>query len=415
MDRIAQEGPSVINHVTKVYHLRRNEGANSGNGKTTSSNARPPKTEVDIVCKDGTCWIKVKAMSAEGIQAVVNGSATPGHKSVLVIADELLEASENHLAHYRRPTVIFHFSKGVSQQVASLLTKKGIIVEGAIVELADDAIYDSEDESDEDMANESESDDENGTATASNGAAAKQRSEKNGHAGSEPAPRAASPASSSTSISIQSSTSTSLGQTSTNTSGDNLIEPDASQSSGIVNLDVTTLISLVSNVTNGYIASDFDDDLLQSQLQEERVQASLPVLLDFVRGKDVVVTQLAKEKLVNIVRIVGGPKEQARTRALFPDVTFEGNNEPVPLPPFPLRVIPNAPSERFLKVDGPRVKEQHRIIFGSGDALQATTTTANVHFVRTVNERNVPLSIFLHPARALTEQKESNHQGSTAM
>lgn len=339
INRVIKEGPENVSAVSKVFHLHK-LGVEA-DGKVTPkysgvAGQKPSRAEVDIVCKRGSCWIKVKAMSAEGVSAVVNGTATGGHKSVLTLADELVEASRYNLMHYKPPVVVFSFSRGHTKQVSDALLKRGVLVEGELVE--DLEMFD---ESDVDTSEEQESD-----SDASEDAAA------------------------------------------------NLAIEPSDEDITIVNLDVTTLITMVSQVTNDGADEEFEDELLKRQAQEEREHRTLPDLYAFLEGKDVVVTQMAVEKFLNIVRIVGGPKEQERARMMLPPENQK------------IRVVPNAPSALLQTFTAPRVKEQHRVIFGTGHALKATTATANAAFAATAKERGIFLSLYMHPARALTEQKE---------
>jgi len=342
IQRVIKEGPENVNAVSKVFHLQKQGlevDLKSAVSISKFSASKPARTEVDIVCKRGSCWIKVKAMSAEGVAAVVNGTATGGHKSVLSLADELVYASRYNLMHYKPPTVVFSFSRGLTKQVSDALLKRGVLIEGEIVECDADCLEDDDSDSSEDLD---------------------QSSEGEGNEAEEAKPEV--------------------------TPSDDEIK--------VVNLDVTTLITMASQVTNDGAYEEFDDELLKRQAQEERQHRSLPDLFAFLDGKDVIVTQMAVDKFLNIVRIVGGPNEQERARKMLPPENSK------------IRIVPNTPSPLLQSFTAPRVKEQHRVIFGTGHALRATTTTANASFAATAQERGIFLSLYLHPARALTEQKE---------
>jgi hypothetical protein len=45
------------------------------------------------------------------------------------------------------------------------------------------------------------------------------------------------------------------------------------------------------------------------------------------------------------------------------------------------------------------------VIFGTGDALQIPTLTANKAFARAAADQGVTLTVIDHPGRALTEEK----------
>jgi len=49
-----------------------------------------------------------------------------------------------------------------------------------------------------------------------------------------------------------------------------------------------------------------------------------------------------------------------------------------------------------------KIKLRHKLVFGSGDFLQAPTMTANLSFVRAVQQQGVALAIIPHQPCALT-------------
>lgn len=360
IDRVKQEGPENVDAVAKIF--RYPPKTHNGGQKEVGAMLR---AEVDIVCKKRACWIKVKAMTAEGISAVVNGTATGGHKSVLEIGKEVVNAARYNLLHYLPPVVLFYFSRGVSPKVERALQKMGVYVEGEIVKTP---IADFEEE---------DSDDDNGSENGEQG---------NGNS------------------SIYQNTSNANEDSSTEALKqppiESVLEEIAQRDITLVNLDVTTLITMVSDITNGYETDEFDDDLLQQQAEDERNRPTLPDLRQFFEGKDVFTTQQAVEKFLNIVQIVGGPREQQRAKELIDPQNGL------------LRIVPDHPSPELLALKGPRIREQHRIIFGTAHALKATTVTANAAFAATAKQRGIFLSLHLHPARALTEQKAAQFKAS---
>merc|ERR1711971_130479 len=88
---------------------------------------------IDVVCDDGTRWIKVKAASAFAMQMQLlscNGKA----KNVVTLAESMLVAANQHPIAFMRPTVEMVFSQGVTSDLAYVLTNKGIRVRGRVVE-----------------------------------------------------------------------------------------------------------------------------------------------------------------------------------------------------------------------------------------------------------------------------------------
>ena len=158
-----------------------------------------------------------------------------------------------------------------------------------------------------------------------------------------------------------------------------------------VNLDVTTLISLVSNVCNGFTDIEFNDPILNQQASEEQASASLPIISQFIDNKQLYICETALRDFRAIVDVVGGPVEQKRANDLLGRIT----------------VVPDQPSDRALNLPvTSSIRERARTVFGTGDSLKAVTTTANVGFVRAATQAGVKFVTFLHAARALTEAKQ---------
>ncbi|KAH9520077.1 hypothetical protein Btru_059893 [Bulinus truncatus] len=158
-----------------------------------------------------------------------------------------------------------------------------------------------------------------------------------------------------------------------------------------VNLDITSLIALVSSVTNGRCYLVFRDKVLTQQAMEERETPILPMLTDFLKGKEMFVCETALSSFKSILDILGGEKEKERAEKFLASV----------------RVVKDEPSARSLTLDCQgRVKNRSKVIFGTGDTLQAVTVTSNMGFVRAAKSQGISFAVFLHQARALTEEKE---------
>ncbi|CAG5133372.1 unnamed protein product, partial [Candidula unifasciata] len=107
--------------------------------------------------------------------------------------------------------------------------------------------------------------------------------------------------------------------------------------------------------------------------------------------KEVFVCETAVSSFQSILDILGGQAEKRRAAELLERV----------------RVVQDQPSQRALALDCQgRVKERSKVIFGTGDCLQAVTVTSNMGFVRAARSQGVVFSVYLHAARALTEEKE---------
>lgn len=160
---------------------------------------------------------------------------------------------------------------------------------------------------------------------------------------------------------------------------------------GRVNLDITTLITLVSAVSHGGCHFRFQEKVLSEQATEERLDPVLPKLQSFLQGKDLFSCETAVKNFRSILDTLGGKQEKKRAAELLADVT----------------VVPDNPSFRAeaLPCTG-KIKDRSKIIFGTGDSLKAVTVTANSGFVRAAEHQGATFAVFLHASRALTEQKE---------
>lgn len=345
MDKLVALGPKNVVGVLRMIPFP--TATSSSSPSNFKSGNQPKRVEIDLVTQRGACWYKVKAMKAATVHSILVGSAAMGHKSVLASAKELLTGAEANLVNYAVPIVVFSFSQGVTDEVKMRLLDLGVRVEGAVVDPDDgDEQYDDDDEDKEDGNYSSEEDAEDLIR--------------------EPPPLKRAPI---------------------------VYEPvstaDAFVELTTVNLDVTTLICLVSDVTNGGSVHDFADEILRDQALAERREPSLPILLKFMEGKRLICTKTAFAHFINIAKIVGGPREIARAE--------EWRSK--------LEIVDDDPSEAARKLTGPKIKEQHKIVFGTGDRYKAVTTTSNSALMRAAEQQGLKFCVFLHPARALTEQK----------
>ena len=111
-----------------------------------------------------------------------------------------------------------------------------------------------------------------------------------------------------------------------------------------LNLDISTLIALCSEITNGGENFIFKQPFLNKQAEWERSTRLLPVLEEFMKGwlseriykiffslfknsfislgKELFVCKTAYDDFMSIVNTVGGPNERARAKQLEDRVRF---------------------------------------------------------------------------------------------
>lgn len=83
-----------------------------------------------------------------------------------------------------------------------------------------------------------------------------------------------------------------------------------------VNLDVSTLLAMVSDLSNGYHGYNFDKDYLNQQAEQEEICQVVPTIEEFLKGKELFVCQTAYDSFLNIISTVGGQREKDRAEAL---------------------------------------------------------------------------------------------------
>ncbi|KAJ7394633.1 hypothetical protein OS493_000452 [Desmophyllum pertusum] len=85
---------------------------------------------VDIVASSGCCWIKVTARNASALHRTWQGQGDFGDKDIVYQAEELQEASKQHLVNYSTPLVMLSCLNGITESLAKALENTGIYVKG---------------------------------------------------------------------------------------------------------------------------------------------------------------------------------------------------------------------------------------------------------------------------------------------
>lgn len=163
----------------------------------------------------------------------------------------------------------------------------------------------------------------------------------------------------------------------------------------LLNVDVTTLIAYCSAMTNGSAAWEFKQPLLSEQARWERDKPVKPVLDQLFEGRRLICCQTAYDSFNDILTILGGEREKERAKALFSRIQV--------LPDVPLE---QAPKElQSLKLGG-KIRPRSLQVFAFGLYHRAVTVTSNEGFTRAAKMQGLEVPVFLHDARALTEDKE---------
>lgn len=159
-----------------------------------------------------------------------------------------------------------------------------------------------------------------------------------------------------------------------------------------INIDITTMIAYVSELSNGGTKSVFNDKFLDMQAEEERSNPIIKVIDQILEGKKLIACQTAVESFEEIIKILGGTNEIRRAKEFLAK----------------LQILPDLENvQNVLKVElTSHIKERSRKIFAFGIYHSAVTVTSNFGFARAIKMQNVEVPMIFHNARALTEMKE---------
>lgn len=282
---------------------------------------------VDAVVTGGYKWIKIISRKPLAVHNIMKGEGNYGDKDMVTLASEYLLAADQNPIHFEPPDICFVFPRGITQSVYDSLKLTGV---HPIGEVLPDPDFD-------DLSVWKE-------------------------------------------LEIES-----------NLKHINDLLLDFTIRCTIVNLDVSTLIVLTSNITNGECNYEFKEKILAELAAEEQKGPALPELQKFLNNKKLVCCQTAYDNFQKILFTVGGPNEKERSLDLFKTV----------------EIVPDNPSSYATDLEESKsIKLKSKIIFGTGEYLQAITCTANSAFVRAATNQGVRFSAYFHPSRALSEQKQ---------
>lgn len=308
------------------------------------------RLEVDIVCNGGASWVKVIARNARALTLISMGNGEYGQKSVLDQASSFLQCAKCYPYLYRPPEIVFHFAYGIEIPLAKSLELMGVVVEGDRIE-----------------CEEEKSIDIHGTQFFLYSLVTILR-------------RILIVVSVIPEVDIDEKLSTRMytlefngepldeSKRSTNSNLDTLNVSPLETEIKILNLDVSTLLAYVTNMTNGYDHFIYREPLLTQQAEMERKRPVKPILESIFKGKELIVCQTAYENFMNIIDVIGGPKETLRAKELLSRV----------------RIVNDIPAGRIIeKLSlGGKIKDRSRLVFATGENMKSITVSANEGFVR---------------------------------
>jgi len=284
---------------------------------------------VDAVVTTGYKWIKIVARKPLAVHSIWNGEGQYGDKDIVTMAKEYIMASDQNPINYESPDICFVFPRGITQSVHTSLKATGVYPIGKVLPDPD----------------------------------------------------------------FNDLTEWNKLETESNLRNITDLLADFTIRCTSVNLDITTLIVLTSNITNGECNYVFREDILTKQAQEEQNEPALAKLQDYLKGKQLICCRTAYKNFQEILSTVGGPLEKQRAEELFKSVT----------------IVEDDPAGYAMELEeSASIKLRSKVIFGTGETLQAITATANTAFVRAAVNQGVRFSAYFHGSRALTEMKQKN-------
>jgi len=135
----------------------------------------------------------------------------------------------------------------------------------------------------------------------------------------------------------------------------------------LLNLDVSALLAYVTNMANGYNNYVYREPLLTQQAEMERKRPIKPILENLFRDKELMVCRTAYNNFMNIIDVIGGPKETQRAQELLKKV----------------QIVDDVTTGRIIELRlGGKIKDRSRLIFATGESMKSITVSANEGFVR---------------------------------
>jgi len=215
------------------------------------------KIQVDVVSYGGKKWIKIKNKEASDIQFNFLKQSS-GHIGITI--KKLLLASEENKVNEHSPKIFFYFTKGVTEDVATLIENSG-----ANFSLGKHAkIFSDNNNSEDDYSETTES------STTS----------------------------------------------STRLKKSQLEHQKLNYDNSRKNLGVHTLVALVSNLTNG-LTKNVNHPAIQKCIEQEKKNPVKQQILNYLKNKKLICCESAVFAFKNIVSKKGGPTEQKRAKELL--------------------------------------------------------------------------------------------------
>jgi len=160
-----------------------------------------------------------------------------------------------------------------------------------------------------------------------------------------------------------------------------------------LNIDISTMLAYVSELSNGGSNCRFNEKLLEEQAMTERKSPIKPILDKVFEGKQLICCETAVKSFDEIIELLAGPSEMVRAGELKQR----------------MQILPDIEEpEKVINLElSSHIKERSRKIFAFGIFHKAITVSSNVGFKRAAKMKNLDIPMVTHSARALTELKQT--------
>ncbi|GIX81591.1 UPF0415 protein C7orf25 homolog [Caerostris extrusa] len=314
---------------------------------------------IDIVADYGKTWVKVATRNPYHLYLASVGHGKYGRKSIVdQVEDMVICASQNHHM-FEPPKIVVRLAAGVTQELKELLEELDVEVVGEIVS--------PHKEENSNKCNKQKEFIE----SLENQLTPLENLHLNIDKNTDPCSSDTIP----TEISDENS----------------FFNLQSIPSNAVLNLDVSTFLAYVSNMTNGHCHSKYKEKLLMDLAEMERAHPVKPILDQLFQSRKLVCCETAHRDFLEILSTVGGDTEKQRASEMLNRVS----------------IVPDNPSPKAKELEKTsKIKERSKIVFGTGDSMKAVTVSANLGFLRAAQSQGIKFVAFVHESRALTECKE---------
>ncbi|KFM58501.1 hypothetical protein X975_22281, partial [Stegodyphus mimosarum] len=305
---------------------------------------------VDIVADFGNTWVKVATRNPHHLYQASVGHGKYGRKSIVEQVQDMVECASQNEHMFTIPKIVVRLAAGVTKELKALLEELNVLVIGDIISSdTDDTSRDAVSQLTDKLEKFDYNSEEDLSSISSENFVVDHSDESS------------------------------------------YFNMQALPSDAILNLDVSTFLAYVSNMTNGHCHAKYSEKLLTDLAKMEQARPVKIILDQLFKDRKLVCCETAYRDFLEILSTVGGEAEKQRAKKMLKYIT----------------VVPDNPSPKALSLEKTsKIKERSKIVFGTGDMMKAVTVSANLGFLRAARSQGMKFVAFVHESRALTECKE---------